>query len=294
VLSRTTATFWVCGRLQKKRLRLKPEAVGRNVAAMNKSALLIVLSLAAGAVQAQTAGVVTLRANATSATGSMAPVLTWSTNPVATSCAASGGWSGTKAAAGTQTLATIRASTNYTLTCTWGTGSATVNWTAPTTNTDGSALTNLASFRIYYGTSASSLSQKSDVTDNTRRSATISPLTPGTWYFAVRAVNTSGTESDSSNVTSKAVAGATAAKSVAITITPATQTRVTIATSVYDIVRISAGNWVLGRVVGTAPVGTPCRSAYHLTGDYYGINTGYVKLTRTPRGDTLVAHCAYK
>ena len=294
-MSRTTATFLGCERLQKNLLRLYLEAVGRNVAAMNKTALLIVLSLAAGAVQAQTAGVVTLRANATSATGSMVPVLTWSTNPVATSCAASGGWSGTKAASGTQTLATIRASTNYTLTCTWGTGSATVNWTAPTTNTDGSALTNLASFRIYYGTSASSLSQKSDVTDNTRRSATISPLTPGTWYFAVRAVNTSGTESDSSNVTSKAVAGATAAKTVAITITPAAQTRYTTSTSIYDIVRSSTTNkFVLGRYVGTAPIGTPCRSAYYLTGDFYGINTGYVKLTRTPRGDTLVAHCAYK
>ena len=56
----------------------------------------------------------------------------------------------------------------------------------------------------------------------TRRSTTISSLTPGTWYFAVRAVNTSGTESANSNVTTKAVTGASAARTVAITITPTT------------------------------------------------------------------------
>ena len=259
---------------------------------MKKSVLLIVLSLAAGAVQAQTAGVVTLNANKTSAVGSLVPVLTWSTNPVASSCTASGGWSGTKAASGTQTLTSINASTNYTLTCTWGTGSATVNWTAPTTNTDGSALTDLASFRVYYGTSASSLTQKSDISDITRRSASISPLAAGTWYFAVRAVNTGGTESANSNVASKVVAGATAAKTVGITITPS-NSRVTTATTVYDIVRSSTTNrFVLGRVVGTIPVGKPCRT-YYLTGDYYGVLTGLVTITRTPRGNTLVAHCAY-
>src|SRR5213076_1330508 len=97
----------------------------------------------AGVAQAQT---VSLSANKTSATGSLTPVLTWSTNPVASSCAASGGWSGTKAASGSQTLTAISASTNYTLTCTWATGSSTVSWVAPTTNTDGSSLTNLAGF----------------------------------------------------------------------------------------------------------------------------------------------------
>ena len=95
--------------------------------------------LLAGLAQAQTAGVVSLSATPTSGTGSVTPRLTWSTNPVATSCTASGGWSGTKAASGAQTLTAINANTNYTLTCTWGTGSATVNWTAPTTNTNGSA-----------------------------------------------------------------------------------------------------------------------------------------------------------
>lgn len=183
--------------------------------------LLALFIFAAGTAQAQTAGVVTLNANRTSNVGSFAPVLTWSTNPVARSCTASGGWTGAKAASGTQTLAAISASTNYTLTCTWSNGSANVTWTPPTTNNDGSPLTNLARFKVLYGTSSSSLSSSVIVDDITRRSATIDSLAPGTWYFAVRAVNTANMESGNSNVTSKAVAGASAARTLGITITSA-------------------------------------------------------------------------
>lgn len=256
---------------------------------MKNTVLLFVLLLAAGAVQAQTAGTITFRANVTSATGSMAPVLTWSTSPTATRCTASGGWSGTKAASGTQTLASITASTNYTLTCTWGVGTATVHWTKPTTNTDGTTLTNLAAYRVYYGTSSSALSQVNEITDSSATGATISALTPATWYFKVRAMNSAQVESSDSNVTSKVISGASAAKTVGITITTAA-TRRTIATTVYDIVRNSSGKWVLGRSVGTAPIGTPCRT-YYLQTNLYGVETGYVKIWRTPRADTLVARC---
>ena len=83
--------------------------------------------LLVGAAHAQTAGVVNLQANQTSGTGSMTPVLTWSTNPAAVSCTAGGGWSGTRAASGTQTLPAISATTNYTLTCNWGGNTARLN-----------------------------------------------------------------------------------------------------------------------------------------------------------------------
>lgn len=264
---------------------------------MKNATLILISLLAAGAVQAQTAGVVTLRANATSATGSMAPVLTWSTNPVATSCSASGGWSGTKAASGTQTLPTITASTNYTLTCSWSTGEARVRWTIPTTNTNGTALTNLAAFRVYYGTSQSSLTQVREINDISSTSALISPLGAGTWFFKVLAVNANQVQSGDSNLASKVINSASSAGSVAITINspttpPPSGTRLTIATAVYDIVRGANGRgWVLGRVVGTIPIGKPCRT-YYLTGDFYGVTTGRVTITRTPRGNTLVAHCA--
>lgn len=279
--------------------------MGRNVAAMKKAVLLLVSFLAASAVHAQSAGVVTLRANATSATGSMSPVLTWSTNPVATSCGASGGWSGTKAASGTQTLARITASTNYTLSCTWGTGTARVSWVAPTANTDGSALANLASYRVYYGASASALSQNSEVNDTTLRSATISSLTPGTWYFSVRAVNTNRVESGDSNIASKAVTGASAAGTVGITINstppppppptpPPTGTGplVTIATVVYDTVQ-TGSSYALGRVVGTIPLGIGCVASIRVgTTDYYSVPRDKTKFTYQPRSHTNVARCA--
>ena len=189
---------------------------------MKNTALFIVLSLAAGAVQAQTAGVVTLRSNQTSATAGFVPVLTWSTNPVAKSCVASGGWSGTKAASGTQTLSAINGTTNFTLTCSWSSGSAVVAWKAPTTNTDGSTLVNLAGYRVYYGTSSSSFPQSVTVNNVAALNASITPLTAGTWYFKVRALNSNQVESADSNIASKAVAGATSASTVKVTISGST------------------------------------------------------------------------
>ena len=253
--------------------------------------------LGAGVAQAQTAGVVTLTANRTTSTGSFAPVLTWSTNPAAQSCTASGGWTGTKAASGSQTLATISASTNYTLTCTWGNGSANVSWTAPTTNSDGSTLTNLARFKVIYGTSSSSLTNTLTVDDITRRSATVSSLSPGTWYFAVRAVNTANVESANSNVTSRAVTGATAAKSLAITITPTTpppSSYVTVRTNVWDVRRRSDGVWARIGVVGQIALGKPCSTSFKVGANHYLVNRADVKLTKTPASTNLVVYCEKK
>jgi hypothetical protein len=254
--------------------------------------LFALFMVAAGAAQAQTAGVVTLQANKTSSTGSFAPVLTWSTNPTAKSCTASGGWSGTKAANGTQTLSTITASTNYTLTCTWGEGTANVSWTAPTTNVDGSALTNLARFKVYYGTSSTSLTSSTTVDDITSRSATVSSLTPGTWYFAVRAVNTAGVESGNSNVASKSVTGASAAKTVGITISGSTTTGyVTTSTNVWDVRKRSDGVWVRIGVVGQIALGRPCSTSFKVGSNHYLVSRSYVTLTKTPASTNLVTYC---
>src|SRR5688572_4383864 len=180
--------------------------------------------LLASMAQAQTAGTITFTANKTSATGSLTPVLTWSTSPVATSCTASGAWSGTKFASGTETLATITSSKSYTLTCTWGNGTATINWSAPTRNSDGTTLTDLASYKVLYGTSSGNLNMSKAVSDPRATSTSIGSLGQGTWYFAVRAVNSKGVESNSSSTVSKVITGASAAKTVNITITGTTPT----------------------------------------------------------------------
>jgi Putative Ig domain len=85
------------------------------------------------------------------------------------------------------------------------TGAATLSWTPPTQNTDGTTLTNLAGYRIYYGTSSSALTQVVQVNTAGVSSYVIENLTPSTYYFAVRAYTSAGTESNNSNVVSKAV-----------------------------------------------------------------------------------------
>ncbi len=85
------------------------------------------------------------------------------------------------------------------------TGSATLSWTAPTQNTDGSQLTNLGSYRIYYGTSASALTQTVDISNASISTYVVSNLSPATWYFAVKARTVAGVESELSNVASKII-----------------------------------------------------------------------------------------
>lgn len=85
------------------------------------------------------------------------------------------------------------------------TGTADVSWTPPTTNTDGSTLTNLAGYDIYYGTSPSALTEKVQVANIGATSDVITGLASGTWYFAVTAYTSTGTESSLSNVASKTI-----------------------------------------------------------------------------------------
>jgi hypothetical protein len=85
------------------------------------------------------------------------------------------------------------------------TGSAKLTWTAPTTNTNGSGLTNLAGYHIYYGNSPSAMTNVITVANPATTSYTVSNLASGNWYFAVNAYTTSGLESALSNTGSKSI-----------------------------------------------------------------------------------------
>jgi hypothetical protein len=85
------------------------------------------------------------------------------------------------------------------------TGFATLQWAAPTQNTNGSALTNLAGYVIYWGTSTSALTQTITVTSASTTSYVVSGLTSGTWYFAVQAYDSLGNNSTLSNIGSKTI-----------------------------------------------------------------------------------------
>jgi hypothetical protein len=249
--------------------------------------------------QAQTAGTISFSANKTSSTTGFSPVLTWSTSPTASSCAASDGWSGTKFASGSETLAKITSSKSYKLTCAWGGGTATIHWTRPTKNTDGSSLTDLASYKILYGTSASALSNSVTVLDPAATSKVIGALGTGTWYFAVRAVNGSGAESANSNVATRSITAATASKTVNISISggttppPTTKTLQTSMTSVYDAV-FTDGVRLLGQKVGTIGLNKPCDKTYKVEPNYYRVSQSLVTLTKTPRSSSVVVLCQYK
>ena len=84
------------------------------------------------------------------------------------------------------------------------TGSASLSWTAPTTNSDGTALTNLAGYRIHYGTTTA-MTQTAQLATPGVTTYTLGNLTSGTWYFAVSAYASNGTESTLSNTATKTI-----------------------------------------------------------------------------------------
>ena len=66
-------------------------------------------------------------------------------------------------------------------------GAITLTITPPTTNTDGSTLTDLAGFRIYYGLSSGTYPNQVDIGNTT--SYTFSSLPSGTYHFVATAYN---------------------------------------------------------------------------------------------------------
>jgi hypothetical protein len=84
-------------------------------------------------------------------------------------------------------------------------GSATLNWTPVTKNRDGTLLTDLAGYRLHYGTSASSLSAVVELANPNLTTYLVSNLPSGTWYFGVTAYTSNGTESPMSNIVQKTI-----------------------------------------------------------------------------------------
>lgn len=72
------------------------------------------------------------------------------------------------------------------------TRSVTLSWTSPTKNTNGTRLTNLAAYRVYYGQSSRNYSDSVHVPAVATQSVVIEGLTAGTWYFAIKSINTLG------------------------------------------------------------------------------------------------------
>ena len=78
-------------------------------------------------------------------------------------------------------------------------GSANLSWAAPTARTDGSALTNLAGYKIYYGRISGIYDYQIDINNPGTSTYLVENLMSGDWYFALAAYDSQGLESDRSN-----------------------------------------------------------------------------------------------
>jgi hypothetical protein len=85
------------------------------------------------------------------------------------------------------------------------TGTATLSWTPPTVDTNGSPITNLAGYNLYYGKTSTTMSNVIAVNNPASTSYVIGNLAPGTWYFAIVAYDTQAVESTFSNMVSKTI-----------------------------------------------------------------------------------------
>ncbi len=73
----------------------------------------------------------------------------------------------------------------------------------PLQNTDGSSLTDVTGYRVYYGTSSTNLANSKLMSGANVSSATITGLAQNTYYFSVATLNSVGAESSRSDVVSR-------------------------------------------------------------------------------------------
>jgi hypothetical protein len=164
---------------------------------------------------------VTLNASPNTVTSGSKTTINWSASN-ATACSGSGAWSGGQPLSGTKSTGAVTADLTFAITCSGSGGNATasttvsvasapvngyatLSWSAPTTNTNGTPISALAGYHLYYGNSSGALTQAIAVSGAATTSYEITGLTAGTWYFAVAADGMDGTESAQSPVGSKTI-----------------------------------------------------------------------------------------
>ena len=74
-------------------------------------------------------------------------------------------------------------------------GNVTLNWVAPTQNSDGTPLMDLAGYKIFYGTSSGNYSHEIRISNSGMTTYVVDNLVPDTYFFAAKSFNTSGVES---------------------------------------------------------------------------------------------------
>jgi hypothetical protein len=164
---------------------------------------------------------ITLTANPKSVQAGGFTTLTWSATN-ADECHSFGAWHASEPVQGTATTNGLSATSTFSLACynasgarssakvtvtvaAAANGTVTLGWLPPTLNTDGTPVTPLKGYTVYYGTSAGSMTQTLVIAGGSSNSCEITGLAPGTWYFGVAANAINGTSSATSVVGSLAI-----------------------------------------------------------------------------------------
>ena len=84
-------------------------------------------------------------------------------------------------------------------------GTMTLSWTPPTENTDGTALRDLAGYKLYFGVSQNSYTNQVRIDNPSISTYVVENLLPDTYYIVATSFNTAGDESAYSNVAVKTV-----------------------------------------------------------------------------------------
>jgi len=84
-------------------------------------------------------------------------------------------------------------------------GAVTLSWNPPTQNSDGSPLTDLAGYRIYYGRDPNVLGRSVALTNPGLTSYVVENLQSGLWYFVMTSINAQGVESPRTDLVSKSI-----------------------------------------------------------------------------------------
>jgi hypothetical protein len=73
--------------------------------------------------------------------------------------------------------------------------SLTLGWVAPTQNSNGSPITDLAGYKIHYGTASANYTKVVAVSNPSLSRYVLDSLESGTYFFAITAYNSKGIES---------------------------------------------------------------------------------------------------
>lgn len=166
-----------------------------------------------------------------------------------------------------------------------------LQWSQDAKNADGTALTDLAGFRIVYGTAANALTQSVEIKDANARAHTLTGLEYSTsYYVALKSYTNKGEESDKSNT----VQGTTMAKpSAPLPPTkPVPPVLSVVQTTAYRL-DVGSNDQLRAVAVGTVPLSTACIRAQPVL-DMFLVPRAAVTLNRgvNSRPRQIAAKCA--